>query len=352
MFAGPLRPGRAQAPTALLAALTVTLLAPMAARADRGRDAVKVAQKYIELGEDLFRLDEYREAAENFVRAAKALQDGDRKVPAALYRTLARCHDQLGEADKAIDYYERFIDRAEVKRRPKAKLRKAIKEAHDAVARLQGMLSRTALDFRVTPKGAEVRLDGEVMGETPLQAIKTTPGPHEVALSKAGHETLELKVEAVAGAVVPVIASLGKAQADADGAPPLPSDDAQTPSEAAPAAQPPAQTSSVVPWSLTGAAVGLGGAAITLMLLASGQEADADERATQANAGNAEAVKADVQEAYDSAGLKRNLALTLGASAAIAGGLATWLWLGSDAAATMPLTLEPRADGLLLLLEL
>ena len=357
MSARPVRPWRA----ALLIGACLGLAAPRPALAKKGKKAVKVAQKYIELGQDLFRLESYREAADNFLRAERTLEEGGRAVPAPLFRALARCHDQMGEADKAIAYYDKFLELATAKKRPKAKLKRAIKEARDSVGRLKGMLARTALDLKVTPAGVKVRIDGEGVGETPLEPVKTSPGLRRIVLSKEGYRTVKLEVEVVAGAKVPVVASLTREGGEApddeapDGA--QAEDDAGDEGEISEA--PPGSKASeegggsTLPWVLAAGGVALLAGAVALTVMAGGQESDADDQAAKATEANKAQVEADVQEAYDSAGLKRNLALTLGTGALVAGGVATWLWLGSDASASGPsLSPAPVPGGWVVLLRL
>lgn len=292
---------------ALLVALSVAVAAPRAAQADRARKAMQVAQKYIELGEDLFRLDKFREAADNFVGAVDTLKEAGRPVPAPLYRALARCHDELADVDAAISYYEEFLARARARKRPSGKLTKAMAEARAAVLRLKAQrLARTtaSVDDADPPPDAP-----DAAGAEDEESSEAAPGES----ADEGDEVDEAE--------------------DAEDA---------VPDEPAPSG------GGALAWGLTGGAVGLASAAIALSFMAAGQEADADKRATNASEQSKSRIEDEVAEAYDSAGVKRNLALTLGAGALVAGGLATWLWLGSETDAGWAVGVHPSPNGAVL----
>jgi tetratricopeptide (TPR) repeat protein len=85
--------------------------------ASAGDSGAEEARRHFNLGRELFRSQQYREAIEEFEIARSAKQ-----LPAFDYN-LARCYEELGEIDEAIAAYERYLsstiaeDADEVRRR-------------------------------------------------------------------------------------------------------------------------------------------------------------------------------------------------------------------------------------------
>jgi hypothetical protein len=111
--------------------------------------------------------------------------------------------------------------------------------------RLQRMSSPTSLRIRSNVGGAIVRVDGRVLGETPLRA-DVAAGPHEVRVEANGHVAQELTVEVPEGQEVDREVTLVAVAGTAD-------------------RRPPAATGggvNVLPWAIGGAgavALGVGG---------------------------------------------------------------------------------------------
>ena len=126
-------------------------------------------------------------------------------VPAALYRSMARCYDQLGRITPALSYYRRFLALAN-RRDPYQ--RRAMGEVKQAASRLQTLFDRTGLRLEVRPDGTEVRIDRREMGRTPLEIVHVTPGAHQVTFWAEGYRPASINVEVAAGSVVPVVVEL------------------------------------------------------------------------------------------------------------------------------------------------
>ncbi|MBM4321849.1 MAG: PEGA domain-containing protein [Deltaproteobacteria bacterium] len=174
----------------VVAAVAVVTSGPSPALAEEGQQeaatqeaqdrAKGVAQQYIKLGEDLFRQRNHAEAVESFLRAESTLEKAELDVPVVLYRSIARCYDQLGQILAALANYKKFLALSQP---TSDQLVRAIREAKDAEARLQRLLDRTSIQLEVKPDGAEVRIDQQVVGRTPLKPLKVAPGPHQVTES-------------------------------------------------------------------------------------------------------------------------------------------------------------------------
>ncbi len=314
---------------ALLPVLLLTLpWAPPAAAGEEADKTLAVVQRYVDLGEELFRAGQYADAVESFAKAEGILVEAEVDVPPPLYRQMARCYDQLGQTVSALSHYKRFqalVD-AEDKR-----VSRALKEARDAVTRLQGVLDRTALEFKVEPDGAEVRVDNRVVGRTPLDPLKVSPGPHQVTLWAEGLEPMSLEMNVAAGATVPVVAKLVPARPAASGpgaeASPPASEDTLVDRELEGIRQGEGGGSGWRSWAAGGlgvAGVGLGVGAVLLALSAADLRAEADGIASDGKTGDERtAAQARVNELYEEAAPKDTAALALGvlAAGAIGGGV-------------------------------
>jgi len=307
-------------------ALAGLLLAALPAEARRGsksrarKKAMATAQRYVQVGEDQFRLGDFGDAVVSFDRAIEALEAAGLEVPPLLHRSLARAHDHEGQVVTAIDYYRRFLDGTEEDAR---RLAKARKEAGNAIRRLEGLLDRTALKVEVRPEGAAVEIDGAEAGRTPLALVKVKPGRHRVTLSAVGHVPVTLEVEVAAGATAPVLVVLEPAAQPALPPPPEPPEP-----EPAPPPPPPDEEPGL-PWGgigLGALAAGLGVGAALLASHAYSLRDDAQQQAWDRRYVPNEQQK--VEEQIETAGTVATTALALAAGAVVAAAGTTWLLLG------------------------
>ncbi len=305
-----------------------------------------VAQQYVKLGEQLFRLGEYEEAVGNFLKAEETLSEHDIEVPSLLYRSMARCYDQLGQAPAALSYYKKFRALAAAEG---AEVGESLKHSDDAIDRLERQLGRTAARFELQPDGTEIRVDGRVVGRSPLaDALRMSPGPHQVLLTAQGHVSEMLQLDLTAGATSQVIVTLRRegepAPSAAATAPQPPADEAEEPPadesetselratvvEVPPArAAGPSRRSLVLPLALGGAALVAGLSAGLLAVAAARNETEGDDTLVGPfyDQAAAEQARDDAQDHYDRASLQRNVALGVGLGAVVAAGAATWLLL-------------------------
>jgi hypothetical protein len=316
-------------PILLVAALIV---APRSAYGGDDRALMKVAQQQIKLGESQFKADQFGDAAKSFLKAVDLIAKTDRTPPPALYRSIARCHEHLGEVMPALEAYKKFLGLVD----KTAKAERAVSYANDAVRRLQALVDKTAITFGELPPKTQVRIDGTLVGTSPIERVAVRPGARLVALQAPGYEPKSIKLEVSAGSEVPLLFELRRKQPAGGGSEP----DSGVAAEAPPS--PRSSGGGWLGWALGGAAVGLGVAAVVTTLDASGQEADADERrkgcqpSSDCDASDPREVNDKIETAYADAGSKRNVALVMGVAGVGALAAAVWLWTadsGADASA-------------------
>jgi hypothetical protein len=263
----------------------------------------------VKQGQQSFRAGDYEAAVKSFRGAESVLDSGRLVVPPVLYRSMARCYDQMGQIVAARALYKRFLSGADPGSRA---LKKAIKQAKEADERLSRVLEGTRLTFDVSPDGTEVHIDRRDMGVTPLEPVRVSPGPHAVTLWAEGHEPVTITVDVAPGATIPIIMSL------------LPSSTKE--------AKDSASSESTAGRAPALAAIGVG---VALLLGAgwclshgNGLEADGDAlvEAAESDGLVTGGELVEVQDLYDEAGRDRGAALILGAGGAAALVAGWWLW--------------------------
>lgn len=103
---------------------------------------------------------------------------------------MGNCYVKLGQPAKAIAAYEQFLKDGggdiSVKDR---------KAAEEELRNQRGKVG--TLILFVKPKGTEVRIDGESIGESPFEELLLKAGPHFIlAIREDGEEELEVEIEA------------------------------------------------------------------------------------------------------------------------------------------------------------
>lgn len=125
-------------------------------------------------------------------------------------------------------------------------------------------VTRVAIEVTTDPEGADVALDGEVKGQSPI-VLRTAPGAHVVRVSKDGMKPVEREVTAEQQTVklsIPLVPEPASAAPTPTPAPtPIP-----TPPVAAPPVAPPPTVGEVTDdssYTYTGAGMVIGGALLT-----------------------------------------------------------------------------------------
>lgn len=191
-------------PILTLLLLGLCMVQPRDVRAKSSK-ATAIAQEYIKMGEKLFRLKSYGDAVASFLKASTTLEKDEIDVPPVLYRSIARCYDQMGQIIAALRNYKKFVALVD---ESNPKYVRAIRDANEATERLQSLLDRTAIQFEVQPDGVQVRIDQRVVGLTPLPLQKVRPGPHQITFHKDGYEPQSTDVSVAPGGTAPVLVNL------------------------------------------------------------------------------------------------------------------------------------------------
>ena len=105
-------------------------------------------------------------------------------------------------------------------------------QSFDVNAQLEPVRRDAFVDFRSSPSGAEIYVDGEFVGTTPIDNVRISPGQHEARFTLSGYETRRVTFSVSRGeetrvettlrqttGVVRVQANVGGAQVFLDGRP-------------------------------------------------------------------------------------------------------------------------------------
>jgi len=326
---------------ALLAA-PLLLLSSTAALA---QDDVSKArtQAHVDLGAEFFRAGRYEAAIEEFLKANEIIS-----LPDYAYY-IARCHDELGHAGRALAYYESFLARAEDNERA-TKARKAARA-------LRAKLAGTVI-VRCQPPAAFVEVRGVGTGGCPFEREGVRPGTYQVAVRAPGFLPGIEELRVVAGGraettvtlrerPVPAAAASDpkgpsasqaptgpEALPETDRPPETPAGPPRSPPVAAPAAvdPPPAGGPTVWPpslWSLVpmGLAAGSFGAGLWFGGKARSAELQLDECIRDdvpTHCATSPTVQGQLSERVSNRALQANVAY---AAAVVGLGISVWLWL-------------------------
>ena len=170
LAAAPAAPARAQVPRPSPAAAAA---APRSAPAD----ATAQAKVHFRRGSELYRQARYREAIAEFQEAYRLRPHG------VIHFNLAQCHERLGDIPAALQSYHEYLRAV-----PDAEDRKTVLAA---IANLEARLGASGVQQLLVysdPTGAEVLVDGQSRGRTPL-ALVLPHGSHSVSLVKPGYRT-------------------------------------------------------------------------------------------------------------------------------------------------------------------
>jgi hypothetical protein len=182
-------------PAYLLASLALALLAPSAlaaspapeagqaapSRAPSGKpgaDRTAQAKARFKRGTILYRQARYREAIAEFRAAYRLRPHG------VLHFNIAQCQEKLGDIPAALTSYHDYLREV-----PGAEDRETVQRA---ISNLEARLAAVGVQQILVysePPGAEVLIDGQSRGRTPL-GMALPHGAHVVTLVKAGYQTV------------------------------------------------------------------------------------------------------------------------------------------------------------------
>jgi hypothetical protein len=148
---------------------------------------------------------------------------------------MGRARNELGQADEAVNDFERFLDEAPY----------AQKESRDEAERLIKALrpQLSYLDLTTDDVGSRIAVDGREIGTAPLaRPLAVTPGPHEVHFDKAGMVAETRSVAPVAGQKLRVFVKLAPTPSATATPEPAPAAAAAAPPPSAPTTSAPVST--------------------------------------------------------------------------------------------------------------
>lgn len=142
------------------------------------QDAQKKAREYYGKGKSAYDKGQYPEALEAFETAYEA------KPHPAVLKSIAECHVQLGNVPAAIATLEKYLADPESSGK---------KEVEGRLAEIKSLLGTTT--FNSTPPGAQIAIDGRLIGETTPATVEVLTGKHEVTFTLDEYEPLVQSVD-------------------------------------------------------------------------------------------------------------------------------------------------------------
>lgn len=168
-----------------------------AAASDKAELDKAQAASFLNNGNTLFEKGDYAAALAKYEKAYATYAS-----PKILFN-IGEAHNKLEHPVEAAEAYERFL--AEAKTDPASPAAKKVRERLDALKAKLAYLEVTG-----DPIGAELKLDGKVVGTLPLaKPLRVKPGQHDLAAAKPGFEATKLSVDAPKGVTTPVEVKLG-----------------------------------------------------------------------------------------------------------------------------------------------
>jgi len=184
------------------------LLVASTADAQSTRQRRAEARERFQKGVELYETGDVRAALIEFKRAYKAMPNF------RLLYNMAQAASELKEYVEAYDYYLQYLEagggRIDTERR---------REVRDEIRRLEGYLA--SVRIRVSEPGAEIAIDGTVVGVSPLrEAVIVSAGRREIVVTRQGYAPWQRRID-FAGRVTETVRveliSLSSSRSDRDG---------------------------------------------------------------------------------------------------------------------------------------
>jgi hypothetical protein len=222
-------------------------------------ERVSGTDSFTSQGQALFDSGQYSAALNAFVLAIITAPGPQRLFD------LAKTYEALGNTDLAAFLYRRFLDETELTiARETARLRLEQlghrRVAPRATARTASAFEEvkpvvpTTLSLTVTQPGAEVFLDGVLVGRSPVRVQTITPGAHRIEVKLPGYEAFAQELQAPAGQQTAMVVTLSPGVSAPITAPP-----ASALAEASPPPEPRTLTSPSLASAAPSASSGLAG---------------------------------------------------------------------------------------------
>lgn len=181
-----------------LALPLVVLLALLTSASAFAQSRQDKAREQFEKGRQLYAERKFDEALEALM-GAYVLDPN----PVLVYN-IARIHEDKDDLENAVRFFENYL-----KISPKARDRVAVKKR---IAALQKVIKtrppRGYLSLESVPFGGTVRVDGLVVGQTPLSAVPLTAGRHAVSVQLDGYDDWTSDIAVTGGRTLQLTAPL------------------------------------------------------------------------------------------------------------------------------------------------
>jgi len=276
-------------------------------------DKTATAQQVIAQAEAAFVAKDYATALKLYTQA-RAKKD----APLLVYMT-ARCLEQLERFEEAVATYEAYLELGSKEEGPRGR-------ATTAIRLLNARLATGTLVIRVSPSGAEVSLDGRLLGKAPVPTQRLKPGSYAVKVV-LGDKVDESRVVVRGGRTVDHVVSLQVAK-------PEPVKGVE-------------ESSSVEPFVVLGSGIAVGLAGAALITVGELDLQDIADGAGTSPGAPGSLTQREAAEQIDSATTLRMVGFVLagvGVAAAIGG--AVWLATASDGPETQGTVIESAGPAL------
>ncbi len=212
----------------------------------------QIAKAHFQTGEGYFGAGRYEQAVREFLEAYRL----SRKVD--LLWNIARCYQHMDDPGRMTSYYKQYL---------------AARPAAQDRAQIEAEIARAAprvgtLIVHSSAPGAELRVDGELVGLAPVDPILLTAGRHKVEASHGEYAPFAVEVDVPGGTTTEVTATLKEAGAPPPAVEPAPA--LERPADLVAPPPPPPQRRWV--WGVVGgaAAAVVVAAAVVIAVLAAG----------------------------------------------------------------------------------
>jgi tetratricopeptide (TPR) repeat protein len=175
--------------------------------ADQSVERTRQARDEFRRGVEHYQAARYLDAIHSFQVAASLVPSADLWFNiATAYEQLARTRGEITDIEQAIAHYRRYLtervdppDRAAVE----ANIASLTERLEAARASQTVRATQGTLRVRSTQEGATVRLDGETLGQTPLdQDVRVSPGRHRLEATREGYLPFRSEVSVELGLAV------------------------------------------------------------------------------------------------------------------------------------------------------
>lgn len=163
---------------------------PVPAASESVQQPALTGNEYMQKGEESYNTGDYEAALDSYAKALPLLTDTKERAKA--YARMAFIHAAFGQTDKS---YEDFVESLKLDRGLILDPDLVSPKVYEAFVKARGEVVREGtLICNCDPSGADVYLDGVLLGEAPAKKEHIPEGEYTLMLRKQGYETSQGKV--------------------------------------------------------------------------------------------------------------------------------------------------------------